>query len=358
MNNHHDKLICKIFLKKNGIPNGYRIEKIFKYPNIKKYLDNRYNDSKSYTETIGRIKYNCEVRPVCKVCGNPVEYLGIYKGLYLKWRLFCCLSCEGKGTWQTHKETNKRKYGVELTQNLDVVKNKQKKTCVRKYGVDVPMKSKEIQDKCKVTWLNRYGVSHPSNSKEIKEKTQNTLLNRYGVKYTWLIPDVKEKVKSTMISKYGVDNIMRLERYKNSNAIKQKRYDTMKINNSFNSSKPEEELYLYIRKKFPTVKRQYNEDQRYPWKCDFYIPKLDCFIEYQGFQSHGKHPYNSNSIEDQTIVQRWELKYDNGNHPLYRRMIEGWTITDVKKRETAKDNNLNFHEFWNLEDAKQFIDSL
>lgn len=39
-------------------------------------------------------------------------------------------------------------------------------------------------------------------------------------------------------------------------------------------------------------------------------------------------------------------------------MIEGWTISDVKKRETAKNNKLNFHEFWNLEDAKQFINSL
>ena len=44
MDNHHDKLMCKIFLKKNGIPNGHKTEKIFKYPNIKEYLDNRYND--------------------------------------------------------------------------------------------------------------------------------------------------------------------------------------------------------------------------------------------------------------------------------------------------------------------------
>lgn len=39
-------------------------------------------------------------------------------------------------------------------------------------------------------------------------------------------------------------------------------------------------------------------------------------------------------------------------------MIEGWTIYDVKKRKTAKENNLNFYEFWNLNDAKKFIDSL
>ena len=39
-------------------------------------------------------------------------------------------------------------------------------------------------------------------------------------------------------------------------------------------------------------------------------------------------------------------------------MIEGWTIRDVEKRNKAKEENLNFHEFWNLKDAKEFIDNL
>lgn len=39
-------------------------------------------------------------------------------------------------------------------------------------------------------------------------------------------------------------------------------------------------------------------------------------------------------------------------------MIEGWTISDVKKRKTAIKNNLNFHEFWNLKEAKNFINSI
>ena len=39
-------------------------------------------------------------------------------------------------------------------------------------------------------------------------------------------------------------------------------------------------------------------------------------------------------------------------------MIEGWTINDVKKRNKAKEENLNFYEFWNLNNAKQCIDIL
>lgn len=356
--NNHDNLICKVFIKKNGIVNGRRTSKINKYPNIKQYLKNRYIDSQSYAETIGRIKFNCETRPVCKVCGKSVEYLGIYKGLYLKWRPFCCLRCEGKGTWDKHKKTNKIKYGVELTQNLDIVKEKQNKTCMERYGVGHPMKSKEIKNKCKEIWKNKYGVDHPMKSKFIQEKVIQKFLSKYGVKYSWLIPGVYEKSKSTMMSKYGVDNIMKLEKYNNSPIIKEKRYNTMKINNSFNNSKPEEKLFLYIKSKFPSVERQYKDNIRYPWRCDFYIPEFDCFIEYNGFQSHGRHPYDPNSIQDQTIIKKWKQRYENGNHPLYKRMIEGWTISDVKKRNTAKKNNLNFHEFWNLDDAKEFIDSL
>lgn len=329
MDKHHDELICKVFIKKNGIPNGHRTKRIDKHPNIREYLDNRYNDSQSYTETIGRIKFNCEIRPVCKVCGKSVEYLGIYKGIYLKWRPFCCLECEGKGTWQKHKETNKRKYGIELTQRLSNIKEKVKKTCIEKYGVDHPMRSKEIQDKCKQYFMEKYGVESPMKSKEIQEKQKEYFMKKYKVKYSWLIPGVKEKS-----------------------------YISKKKNNTFNTSKPEEELYLYIREKFPKVERQYNKDNRYPWKCDFYIPNLDCFIEYNGFQSHGPHPYNPKSIEDQIILKRWKGRYNNGEHPLYKRMIEGWTIRDVEKRNKAKEENLNFHEFWNLKDAKEFIDNL
>ena len=40
----------------------------------KEYLINRYKDSKSYKETIYRIKNNIETRPVCETCGGEVEF--------------------------------------------------------------------------------------------------------------------------------------------------------------------------------------------------------------------------------------------------------------------------------------------
>ena len=177
--------------------------------------------------------------------------------------------------------------------------------------------------------LKKYGVENISQVKEIKEKKEKTFLRHFGTK-----------------NNYGRSSVV-------NNIFKRR-----KSNNTLNTSKPEKELYLYIKDKFPTVVRQYKDKERYPWHCDFYIPELDCFIEYNGFQGHGKHEYNPDSIEDNNIVEEWNRKYDNGNHPLYKRMIEEWTIFDVKKREKAKENNLNFHEFWNLNEAKQFINKI
>ena len=39
-------------------------------------------------------------------------------------------------------------------------------------------------------------------------------------------------------------------------------------------------------------------------------------------------------------------------------MIYVWTDLDVRKRNIAKQNNLNFIEFWNLTDVNKFIQQI
>lgn len=110
-------------------------------------------------------------------------------------------------------------------------------------------------------------------------------------------------------------------------------------------------MYLYIKEKFPLVKRQYKDKIRYPYNCDFYIPELDYFIELQGYYTHNTHPYNPNSISDQILVERYKEKYG----PKCQ-AITIWTIKDPEKRECAKHNHLNFKEVWDLYEGKEFID--
>ena len=356
MDNHHDNLICKIFLKKNGTVNGRKIERIYNYDNIKKYLDNRYNDSESYKETIRRIQYKIEIRPICKECGAKVKYTGLKNKIFQD---FCSQECERKSkiTQERIQKTCLERYGVTNGGGSKEALEKIKKTCQEKYGVDNVFYLKEVQYKKKQSTLKHYGVEFNFSAPEVREKIKETCLERYGVTNGGGSKEALEKIKKTCQEKYGVDNIFYLNKY-HSAEVHKKRYETMLRNHTFNTSKPEEELFNYIKYKFPLVKRQYNKDIRYPWRCDFYIPEFDCFIEYNGFQSHGPHAYDKNSKEDQLLVEKWKEKYNNGEHPLYKRMIEGWTIYDVKKRKTAKENNLNFYEFWNLNDAKKFIDSL
>lgn len=77
------------------------------------------------------------------------------------------------------------------------------------------------------------------------------------------------------------------------------------------------------------------------------------FIEIQGYYTHGKEPYNPNSIKHQVLIQRYKERYGPNCQA-----ITIWTIKDVEKRECAKKNNLNFKEIWTLEEGKKFIDFL
>ena len=76
-------------------------------------------------------------------------------------------------------------------------------------------------------------------------------------------------------------------------------------------------------------------------------------ISLQVYYTHGKHPYNSNSIEDLNLVKEHINKYGD-NCPL----VNVWTISYTKKRETAKKNNLNYVELFNKEDINLFLINL
>lgn len=57
-----DQEILSYFLKSNGHVNVQRLNKIS--DEYRNYLENRYTDSQSLRETIKRIQYNIEIRPV------------------------------------------------------------------------------------------------------------------------------------------------------------------------------------------------------------------------------------------------------------------------------------------------------
>ena len=364
-------------------------------------MNSRYDDSDCMTETIRRIKYKLEERPVCKWCGGHVSFNGYHKGS-MHYSVCCCSSCHAKYTKDKRFETNIKKYGrknfgsaekvkeywinhygVDNPAKTDFVKKKMRETNLRKYGFNCSSKSEIVKEKTKQTCLKRYGVEYTGQIEEAKEKSKKTCLEKYGSEYyigskdclektiefskqnynvDWFTKskEIKNKAKETMLRRYGVEYSMQIPKNKeymsylmSSYEMQERRYNTMKRNHTFNSSSTEEELFLYIKSMFPTVVRQYKDKNRYPYFCDFYIPELDYFIELQGYYTHGKHPFNPNSNEDLQLIEYYKKKYGEDCQP-----ITIWSIKDVEKRDCAKRNHLNFKEVWSLEDGKNFVNDL
>ena len=97
------------------------------------------------------------------------------------------------------------------------------------------------------------------------------------------------------------------------------------------------------------TKTQY-KSEKYPFACDFYIPEIDTYIEYQGSWTHGKEPYLGTSKQLEK-VKLWESK----NTRFYTSAIKTWTITDVLKRKIAKDNKLKYLEFFSIKDFNNWF---
>ena len=398
----HDSLIIRILIKDDKIlTNSIRKINKGKYPNILEYLNSRYDDSDCMTETIRRIKYKLEERPVCKWCGGHVSFNGYHKGS-MHYSACCCSSCHAKYTKDKRFETNIKKYGrknfgsaekvkeywishygVDNPAKTDFVKKKMRETNLRKYGFNCSSKSEIVKEKIKQTCLKRYGVEYTGQIEEAKEKSKKTCLEKYGSEYyigskdrlektiefskqnynvDWFTKseEIKNKAKETMLKRYGVEYSMQIPKNKeymsylmSSYEMQERRYNTMKRNHTFNSSSTEEEFFLYIKSRFPKVIRQYKDKNRYPYFCDFYIPELDYFIELQGYYTHGNHPFDPNSNEDLQLIEYYKKKYGEDCQP-----ITIWSIKDVEKRNCAKRNHLNFKEVWSLEDGKNFVNDL
>ena len=250
------------------------------------------------------------------------------------------------------KETNLSKYGSEyysqtkefkdLFNNKDFVNkvnNKRKETNIKKYGVDSPFQSNIVKEHIKASVLEKYGVEHIRQSEYMKnmykdetfvkkanDNRAKTMLERYGVNHNFKISAIREKIYQTNLSKYG-----------------KKHYS--QIND-------EDTVYELLSNRFPDVIRQYRS-KLYPFNCDFYIPSIDTYIEYQGNWTHGDEPFNSENIEHLNRLKEWENR--SKHSPYYKNAIYVWTDLDIRKRDIARQNNINFVEFWSIEDVEKFI---
>ena len=372
MNNIDALLIEKIYFKDKNGKNKINFRKVKNLNNDElEYLNNRFSDSDSLNESIQRILHGIEEKPKCPICGNPVKWLGKPNRLMLN---TCSLECGFKLRTQHIKETCQEKYGVSNCFASDEKKQKIKETNLKRYGVDNPHKNKQVIEKTRNTCLERYGVLNGGGTPEAIKKIKQTKLERYGDENFVNV----EKCKQTKFEKYGNPNYTNMDKniktckakynvdywfqsieYKSNIKEYQRKARQTKIkNNTLVNSKLESMAYNLLKKYFSDIKCQWKDDEKYPYNCDFYIPEIDTWIEIQGFVTHGPEQFDENNIEHLekvSILKQKNMAHKTPNKNLYFAIIKCWTELDVEKRNTAKRNNLNYKEFWNIEQLKEWL---
>ena len=352
-NEEIDKQIKKLFFThKEKLKPQYK-SLLNKY-DLTNYVINRYDDSSSIIESLNRIYYHIEIRPVCKHCGAPVKYYKLNK-----FSDFCSVKCAMNSEEVKHrcKDLLQKKYGVDNVYQLESVKNKIRETNLERYGEDNYVKTNEYKECSKQTCLNKYGVEHASQTSEFKEKVKKTNNKKYGCDYGLQSPEIKQKSINTCKEKYGVEYFAQSSNFKelftDENFVrnaKLKEYATRKNKNNgndFNTSKDEQLLLSYLKNKFPDLIYQYYTDERYPFNCDFYIPSLDLFIEYNGHWTHNDHIFDENDNNDLLLLE--EIKEKSKQSKYYKIYEDTWTHRDPLKVKTAKENNLNYLIIWHHE---------
>lgn len=283
----------------------------------------------------------------CNICQKPTSF----RNFHIGYSRFCCGKC---------------------VQNSEETKSKIQQTCLDRYDSKNVYASEYGKQKCRETWLENLGVENPFQSEEVKGKIKQTNLERYNSEYSFQSKEIKDKIKNTKeerygnsnynnvekarktnITRYGVDCILKREdvvKLKNSEENKRKQYNTKKKNNTFNTSKIEKELELRLKEIFPDLKTQY-KSEIYPFHCDYYIPELDLYIEYNGTWTHGFHFFDKNNQEDLNKLEEWKSK----NTKYYNSAIKTWTQRDILKLETAIKNHLNYVVWFNQEQAYEWV---
>ena len=221
-----NKILTEFTNKKGGI----NTKKIMMKENAQ-YL-NALIDSTNFlpNNTHLRFRFNyikegyINVPKKCKTC-NSVILLDVYQN-------YCSRKCSNndldvvnkmRNTWENkddseietiqtkRKNTNIKKYGIDIASKLPEVIEKNKQSHIKNWG-DYAMRDKEILNKRKTTCIQKYGGIGMA-SEFIYQKMKKTNTEKYGVEYYSQSDNWYKKCVETAIEKYGkewvskVDNI-------------------------------------------------------------------------------------------------------------------------------------------------------
>lgn len=328
--------------------------------------------------------------PECHVCGKTIfsnQFTNIVHG----YRTYCCIACAYKsdefskhisesqkialendkdfykkkcakskrtridrngGTYFSQQSLKKRKDTISKDPNFWKRRDKKTKETKIKNGHSPtwnnPEKTRQTRLKnhngkwedehtflCrKQTSQRKYGTDDPSQSDIVKQHKAQAFERKHGIGVKCWFQTPESRVYMKAIDEQR----------------KQKELATKRKNGTFNTSKQEEDAYNLLHFMYPHLIRQYKSEV-YPFCCDFYDPMSNAYIECNFSWTHGGHWFdatNENDIAKAEFMRSKHSKY-------YDNAIETWTVRDVKKKEYAEKNELNYLVFWNLEEVRKYV---
>jgi hypothetical protein len=239
------------------------------------------------------------------------------------------------------KKTNFQRYGVENTFQLT---DRVKEGMIRVYGEAVPLKVPEIMGRKKETSLKVYGFECASENPEVKKKVEATNLVKYGFKSPSQNETIKERIKATNLSKYKVSNPMKVAEIKQKvrdttferhgiecflmlKEVRDKARAAIKANKSTTKSKEEIKFMDYL-KLFDEGVETHIEHPITKNVIDYYMPKFDLWIQFDGVYWHGK--IRRGNVTKQSIKIQRTIEIDKYQNEHILNLIRFWS-DDVKE---------------------------
>ncbi len=176
-------------------------------------------------------------------------------------------------------------HGVDYHVQLESLKKKHTDDLLRLYGVINISQLESVKEKKRRTCLEHLGVESTFASSVVREKSKQTCISRYGVDHPMMLQSTKDKIKQTNFERYDAKSFQS-SKYCDHEAIVTKQRATMKKNNSYAKSKPEDRFYeilcLIFDQNDIERKKRINK-----WHIDFYIKSIETYIQFDGVYWHG-----------------------------------------------------------------------
>lgn len=264
------------------------------------------------------------------------------------------------------ESSNLAKYGVSNAMKRPDVQAKAVSTNLAKYQVPYTCMAESVREKRSITMQARYGGNSPMCDATVREKQAATMYRKYQARHALQARRFIDKMTATNLARYGVRNAMQsahssacMEKYGVSSPMQckqivDKMMATKLQNHTINTSATEDILYDQLCDVFgkDDVIRQY-KSCRYDWNCDFYVKSRDMFIELNASFFHNRHWFDDMDFNDCAELSSFMAKAALDSNSSYSGVVQTWSVYDVRKRQDARDANLNYIVFWDndLRDA-------